>query len=135
MATMNVDVVSAEQAVFSTDRATVVSARSLEGEIGILPGHQPALLALDIAPLAIEETDGSEHYIAVHHGFLFVRDDRMMILADLAEHADDIDPDRVHRSLDHLSDARIEHDEQAMNKLRRDRARLEVLRRHDLRSR
>lgn len=94
MATMEVDVVSAEKHLFSGE-ATEVFARSTEGEIGILPGHQPALLALDIAPVKIVLADGGEERIAVHNGFLYFRDNHLRILADRAELASQIDPTRA----------------------------------------
>ena len=96
MATMQVDVVSAERRIFSGE-ASEVYARSLEGEIGVLPGHQPALLALDIAPVKIVLPDGDEQRVAVHNGFLYYRDGRLRILADTAELASEIDLKRAGR--------------------------------------
>lgn len=128
MATMQVEVVSAEQELYSGE-VDEVYARSLEGEIGILPGHEPALLALDIAPVVVREEGGVEHYFAVHSGFLFFRDNNLVILADMAEHADDIDSDRAHRAVEHFSQATAEHDEEAAEKQRRDRARIQTLER------
>lgn len=94
MATMHVEVVSAERSLLSAE-ATEVYARSLDGEIGILPGHQPALLALDIAPVKVKLADGGEERIAVHNGFLFFRNNRLVILADIAELASQIDVRRA----------------------------------------
>lgn len=94
MATMHVEVVSAERSLLSVE-ASEVYARSLDGEIGILPGHQPALLALDIAPVKVKLADGGEERIAVHNGFLFFRNNRLVILADLAEMAGQIDVRRA----------------------------------------
>lgn len=94
MATMQVEVVSAERRLVSVE-ATEVYARSLDGEIGILPGHQPALLALDIAPVKVRKADGTEERIAVHHGFLYFRDNKLVILADIAEIASQIDARRA----------------------------------------
>ena len=94
MATMQVEVVSAEKSLFSGE-ATEVYARSLDGEIGILPGHQPALLALDIAPVKIKLADGGEERVAVHNGFLYFRNNQLVILADIAELASQIDTARA----------------------------------------
>ncbi|HEX2026878.1 MAG TPA: ATP synthase F1 subunit epsilon [Nitriliruptorales bacterium] len=101
MATMQAEVVSAEQQVFSGE-ASEVYARSLEGEIGILPGHQPALLALDIAPVRIKLEDGSWVSFAVHRGFLYFRENRLAVLADIAERAEEIDRARAERDLEAL---------------------------------
>ncbi len=97
MATFQVEVVSAEKSLFSGE-ATEVFARSLEGEIGILPGHQPALLALDISPVKIKLADGGEQRVAVHNGFLYYKPgDKLVILADVAELPEQIDVARAER--------------------------------------
>ncbi len=100
MATFQVEVVSAESQVLSVE-AEAVYARSLDGEIGILPGHQPCLLALDIAPVSVV-TSGETIQVAVHNGFLYYRGDTLVVLADTAEHVDDIDPERARRRRDDL---------------------------------
>jgi len=94
MATMQVDIVSAERSLFSGE-ATEVYARTPDGEIGILPGHQPCLLALEVAPLRVKTVDGEEIVLAVHSGFLEFRDNHMSVLADVAERAEDIDVARA----------------------------------------
>jgi F-type H+-transporting ATPase subunit epsilon len=96
VATMQVEVVSAERKLFSGE-ATEVYARSMDGEIGILPGHQPALLALDIAPIKVKLADGSEERVAVHNGFLFFRENHLIVLADIAELSSNIDVSRAER--------------------------------------
>ncbi len=93
-ATMHVEVVSAEKHVLSAD-VTELYARSVEGEIGILPGHQPALLSLEIAPVKVRFEDGREEQIAVHRGLLYVGPDKVVVLADIAELSSDIDVQRA----------------------------------------
>lgn len=80
MATMTVNVVSPEAELFSGE-ATEVYARSLDGEIGILPGHQPALLALADAPLRVKTAEGFQEF-NVRGGFLSFRDNVLTVLAD-----------------------------------------------------
>lgn len=108
MATMQVEVVSAEKRLFSGE-ATAVYARSMDGEIGILPGHQPALLALDVAPVKVELEGGEVERFAVHNGFLFYHEGHLRILADMAEQESEIDVERAERRRreieDHLEDA------------------------------
>jgi F-type H+-transporting ATPase subunit epsilon len=71
-------------------------ARGVEGEIGILPGHAPALIALDVGSLRLTMADGSKERVAVHKGVLFVGDDaKVIVLADIAERAEDIDLERA----------------------------------------
>jgi F-type H+-transporting ATPase subunit epsilon len=94
MATMQVEVVSAERHVLSAE-ATELYARSVEGEFGILPGHQPALIELDVAPIKVKLADGTEERIAVHHGLLYVGREKIIVLADIAELASRIDVRRA----------------------------------------
>ncbi len=100
MATMHVELVSVERALWSGD-ATAVFARTTEGELGILPGHTPLLGAL--APgwiVRIDRADEGELRVAVHGGFLSVRKDGVSVLAEIAELADDIDTARARAALD-----------------------------------
>ncbi len=126
MATMQVEVVSAEKQLFSGE-ASEVYARSLDGEIGILPGHQPALLALDIAPVKIKMSDGTEERVAVHNGFLYFRDNRLVILADMAELASQIDLSRAEERRAEM-ERRLGEEEDATVRatLRRQQLRLEM---------
>ncbi len=85
MATMQVDVVSAEEQLFSGE-ASEVYARSTEGEIGILPGHQPALLLLaDDASVRIKTTEGREESFDIAGGFLEFRENHLIVLAEAVE--------------------------------------------------
>jgi F-type H+-transporting ATPase subunit epsilon len=94
-ATMHVEVVSAEQHVLSAD-VTELYARGVEGEIGILPGHQPAVIALDIGAVRVKFEDGREEHIAVHRGVLFVdKGGRTIVLADIAELGSAVDVGRA----------------------------------------
>jgi F-type H+-transporting ATPase subunit epsilon len=100
MATMHVELVSVERALWSGD-ANAVYARTTEGELGILPGHTPLLGAL--APgwiVRIDRADEGELKVAVHGGFLSVRKEGVSVLAEIAELADDIDTARARAALE-----------------------------------
>ena len=107
--TMHVEVVSAEKSLLSAD-ITELYARSVDGEIGILPGHQPALIALDIAPLKVRFEDSTEERIAIHNGFLFIDRRGVIVLADRAELASQIDVPRAERKLAEM-ERRLEAEE------------------------
>lgn len=124
MATFQVEVVSAETSVLSVE-ATAVYARSLDGEIGILPGHQPVLLALDIAPVTVVTADGNIE-MAVHNGFLYYQRDELVVLADTAERAEDIDPERARRRLEELEQLQHREDMSVETSIRRQHVRLSV---------
>jgi F-type H+-transporting ATPase subunit epsilon len=127
MAQMQVHVVSATRELYRGE-ASVVYARSTEGEIGIMPGHQPVLLALEISTVRVEDPAGEMLTWAVHKGFLEYRDDKLTLLADVAERPDEIDVDRARqareRAHEHLADP--EYDGNAQAELRRAEIRLEL---------
>ncbi len=94
-ALMSVEVVSAEDHVYSGEIRELY-ARGVDGEIGILPGHQPALVALDIGAVKLVAEDGGTEVVAVHRGVLFVGEDgKVIVLADIAELASDVDVARA----------------------------------------
>lgn len=125
---MQVEIVSAEKNLLSVE-ATEVYARTLEGEIGILPGHQPALLALDIGVVRVGTTEGETERVAVHHGFLYFRANHLVVLADIAEVASQIDEQRAEARLREM-EQRIgsEEDAAVLASVRKQRARLAVAR-------
>ena len=127
MATMHVEVVSAEKQLLSAD-VTELYARSTEGEIGILPGHQPALIALDIAPVMVRMEDGSEERFAVHNGFLFVDRHKVIVLADVAEQASQIDVERARTRRGELEDRlqAAEHVAAVQASLRKQQVRIDL---------
>ncbi|MFO8074500.1 MAG: ATP synthase F1 subunit epsilon [Actinomycetota bacterium] len=91
---LSVDVVSAERRLFQGE-ASELHARSVDGELAILPGHAPVLLGLAVGPLRVRTSAGEEIRVAVHRGFLECRDDDINVLADTAELAEDIDVERA----------------------------------------
>ena len=99
MAELTVNVVSAERALWSGPAKSVV-AKTPEGEIGILPGHEPVLALLVESPLRIEQPDGTKTLVAVHGGFFAVDGGNVQVIAEVAELAHDIDVDRAKAALE-----------------------------------
>lgn len=93
MATMNVELVTAESRVFS-EEADFVRAPGLAGELGIMPKHVSLLTPLKAGEVKVKNGD-NEHYFFVSGGFLEVLPDKVVILADAAERAEDIDHARA----------------------------------------
>ena len=73
-----------------------VSIPGKEGYLGVLPGYAPLLTELQSGTLAYRQ-DGNKHYVAIHSGFAEVLPDRVIVLADIAERAEDIDVERAER--------------------------------------
>ena len=89
MSSIKLDIVTAERVVYS-DEVDVVVAPGIEGELGILPHHAPLMTMLQPGELRVRK-GGEEFSLAISGGFLEVRPDRMIILADAAERVDEID--------------------------------------------
>ena len=87
MAQLHVELVAVEDKVWSGD-ASMVLARTTEGELGILPGHTALLGELADPGTVRIKTDGGDHVYTVHGGFVSVSDEGVSILAETAEPAD-----------------------------------------------
>ncbi|ATO49172.1 F0F1 ATP synthase subunit epsilon [Brevibacillus laterosporus] len=94
MSKMIIEIVTPERVVYSGE-ATMVIARGVEGELGILPNHTPLVTPLKIAPVRIKQEGDKETIIAVSGGFMEVRGQTVTILAEAAEQSDDIDSARA----------------------------------------
>ena len=91
MAEMSVQLVAVERRLWS-GTGTFVSAQTTEGEIGILPGHEPVLGQLiEGGVVKVRTTDGETITAAVQGGFLSVTGDAVSILAESADLAEEID--------------------------------------------
>ena len=97
MASIPVTVVSVERLLFEGD-ATFVRTRSTEGDLGIMPRHSPLLAVLAPGELRIDKVGGGSEHIFVGGGFMEVLPERVTVLADVAEHADEINLERAEES-------------------------------------
>src|SRR3990170_8185925 len=87
---LRVDIVTAERLVYSEDGVDEVVAPGIEGELTVLPQHAPLLTMIKPGVMRIVKgNDDTE--MAITGGFLEVKDDRVTILADAAERAEEID--------------------------------------------
>jgi F-type H+-transporting ATPase subunit epsilon len=98
MANLNVAVVAVDRKVWSGAAKSIV-AKTPEGEIGILPGHEPLLSLLVNGVVRIESVDGEKITVAVHGGFFSVDSNEVKVLAEVAELAAEIDIDRAQAAL------------------------------------
>jgi len=90
---IKLEIVTVERLVYSGD-VDMVSAPGVMGTLGILPKHTPLLTALDAGELRFTK-GGEEESFAVSGGFLEVQPDRVIVLADTAERAEEIDLERA----------------------------------------
>jgi F-type H+-transporting ATPase subunit epsilon len=124
VAQLNVELVSPEREVWSGE-ATMVLARTLDGELGILPNHAPLLGQLVEGGVVIirRPEDQEDVSAAVHGGFFSVSENRVSILSEIAELAHEIDVDRARSALDRATEAGAD-DQAAAAAAERARARL-----------
>ena len=93
MKTVAVSIVTPDGPVLE-DEVEMDSTKAVSGELGILPGHVPLVAPLAIGSIRLQK-EGKTNYIAVSGGFLEVRPDKVTILAQTAERAEEIDIDRA----------------------------------------
>ncbi|MGH9151683.1 MAG: ATP synthase F1 subunit epsilon [Acidimicrobiales bacterium] len=127
--TLQVELVSPERILYSGE-ATMVVCRTAGGEIAFMTGHTPFLGALGIGVVRIHQEGGGVVKAAVHEGFVEVKDNRVIILSDVAELPDQIDAERARRAREDaergLREAPEEEREAAERRLRRAEVRLEL---------
>jgi F-type H+-transporting ATPase subunit epsilon len=87
-------VVSVERSLFEGDVEFII-ANGADGELGVLARHAPLMTVLKPGPLQIRISAGNEQLLFVGGGFLEVLPARVTVLADVAEHADEISVERA----------------------------------------
>ena len=89
----------------------MVIARTVDGDIGVLPGHEPLLAELASGVVVVKTTEGGEVTAAVHGGFISVDADTVSLLAEVAELAGEIDVDRARKALEQASNGAASDDD------------------------
>lgn len=107
MSTIQVDVVSAEEMIFS-GMAKFVALPGESGELGIMPGHTPLITRIKPGAVRIEKADGSEEFVFVAGGILEVQPYHVTVLSDTAIRGKDLDEAKA-------SDARSQAEEALKN--------------------
>jgi F-type H+-transporting ATPase subunit epsilon len=96
--TIRCEIVTQERTVFSDD-VDSVNLPGIEGRVGILPNHTPLLTVLDFGEIYVKK-NGEEQFFAVGGGFAEIQPTKVIVLADSAERADEIDVDRAQEARD-----------------------------------
>ena len=130
MSGIKLDIVTAERAVYS-EEVDMVIAPGIEGQLGILPHHAPLMTTLQAGELRVKK-GGEEESLVIGGGFLEVRPDRVVVLADAVERAEEIDVARAEaakrRAQERLAERHVPGTDEARAEaaLRRSLARLKV---------
>ena len=90
---LELDIVTQERKVYS-ETVDSVNLPGIMGRMGILPNHSPVLTVLDFGEVIIRK-DGKEEYFAIGGGIAEVNPDKVIILADSADHAEEIDEQKA----------------------------------------
>ncbi|MCW2853617.1 MAG: synthase subcomplex epsilon subunit [Nocardioides sp.] len=122
---LQVELVAADRTVWS-GQATMVIARTVEGDVGVLRDHAPLLSLLTDAVVEISAEEGDVVVAAVDGGFLSVANNRVSILSERAILASDID---VSAAQSDLEEARSSDDDDAESRIRRAEARIRAVER------
>lgn len=107
MATIRLEVVTPERMLLAED-ADIVIARGAEGDLGVLHGHEPLITPLPIGELTYR-VGGEDRHLAISGGFLEVRPDKVVVLADVAERSEEIDRERAERAREQAEASLVEH--------------------------
>ena len=94
MATIHVDVVSAEEQIFSGE-ASFVALPGESGELGIMPRHTPLITRIRPGAVRIETADGGEEFVFVAGGILEVQPTSVTVLSDTAIRGKDLDDEKA----------------------------------------
>ncbi len=109
MSTLRLEILTIERKLFD-EHVNMVIAPGSEGVLGILPHHTPLLTALTYGELQIKRESQEDEFFAIGGGFMEVHPDHVIVLADAAEHVDEIDEARAEaarqRAEKHLSKAK-----------------------------
>lgn len=118
---LQVELVAADRLVWSGE-ASMVLARTIEGDIGVMRGHEPMMSLLVDGVVDIQSTEGETWVAAVSSGFLSVSYDRVSILADYAELSHDIDLENARAELERARE--VGEDSDAKERVARAEARI-----------
>jgi len=109
MKTIQVDVVSAEELIYS-GLATFVALPGEVGELGIYPRHTPLISRIRAGSVRIQKPDGEEEFVFVAGGILEVQPDSVTVLSDTAVRGKDLDEERANAAKkaaeEHLKNAK-----------------------------
>ncbi len=124
MAELSVRLVATDKQVFIGEASLVVF-ETLDGQMGVMPQHSPMMAILRDAPVLIKTIDEGNVYAAVHGGFVTVDGNAVIILAESAELAHDIDTD-IEKQVEVEIGTPADDDEASKARLKRAQVRLSV---------
>ena len=117
MASFAVEIVTPARVVYS-GQVKSLQAPGTEGSFGVLAGHMPLLTSLKVGALRFSEEDGDRGQMAVSGGFAEVGQERITVLAETAERADEIDTQRAESSRQRAEERLVRRNEEDVDVVR-----------------
>lgn len=117
MPTFQLEIVTPEKTVYSGE-VERLRAPGTEGGFGVLAGHHPMLASLSIGEMVFSEQENGPKSVAISGGFAEVQRDRVTVLAETAEFAQEIDVSRAEASMDRARERLAQKREQQIDEAR-----------------
>jgi F-type H+-transporting ATPase subunit epsilon len=125
---LTVELVAADRMVWSGE-ATMVKAKTVDGDIGVLRGHTPVLSLLSEAIIEITADDGHTVFAVTDGGFLSVAHDRVSILSERVELATEVDVEQARAELEDAKAGHVTEGSETERRIRMAEARIRVVER------
>ena len=97
MEPMTLTIITPDAVVYD-GKANFLVGRAIDGEFGILPNHAPMIIALDLAPLRIDNPNGEKHTFAIFGGFVEIEHNKVSIVTPDCQDPTSIDVERARRA-------------------------------------
>lgn len=112
---MTLNIVTPEGIVYD-DQVEMVTVRTIDGDRGIMPEHEPMVTGVDIGAIRIQDGN-NEYHLAASHGYMEVKPDEVTILVEAAESSDEIDVERAKEAKKRAED-RLDKNEEHIDEKR-----------------
>ncbi len=103
---LTVEIVTPTSQIFESE-VDYLRAPAMDGLFGVMPGHVPAIIALDTGEVAVEQA-GERKYLATSGGYVEIHSSRVVLIVETAERVEDIDVNRA-KSAEKRARERLEH--------------------------
>jgi len=103
---LSVEIVTPTSQIFESE-VDYLRAPGIDGLFGVMPGHVPSVIALDIGEIAVEQT-GDRKYLATSGGYAEIHSDQVTLIVETAERVEEIDLERA-KSAEQRARERLEH--------------------------
>ncbi len=127
--TMTLEIVTPDRMVVSDPEVVSVTAPGVSGYLGILANHAPLMTELRVGEIDYRRSDGTEVHLAAAQGFMEVADNKVTILTDSAERADEIDLGRAKAAVTRAEERLVHRQEEGIDALRAEAALLRAVNR------